>query len=120
MNKNNYGEVINGQDTYDDIALCISGGKNCLIGWTDEQMSHFDILFHYKWIWVEGSQIQGGIRPKSDLFVSIMRMGFFAFEIDHLDTDSGYYAEKLNMSTGITGEKLAELINGVKKAILNI
>lgn len=120
MNFDEYGEVINGEDTYREIADLLTdisglaGRKPVIIGWTDGKGTHFDILF------VLGAEkfgtIQGGIRG-SDLFVSIMRWGAFGFCVDHKDTDAGYYEEKLgNRGTfGPTAEPLAELINGVKK-----
>ncbi len=121
MTQDSWGEVLNSQETYDDIALALSGGRSVIIGWTDEQMSHFDILFHYKWMrHPENNQIQGGIDARNDLFVSIMRKGAFGFDVNETNTHSSYYGEKLNMGNGITVEKLAELINGVKKALLNI
>lgn len=67
-----------------------------------------------------GDQIQGGIRPGFDLFVSIMRWGAFAFEINEADTHPGYYEEKLANRGPLgdtTREVLAELINGVRKLL---
>jgi len=117
MNKDRYGEVINGERTYDDIAESLMENDAVLIGWTDEAKpvgTHFDILFTRKAV-KEGT-VQGGVRG-GDLFVSIMRLGAFGFDIANKDTASGYYMEKLRFSGEETGEKLAELINEIKKRI---
>jgi len=113
-----YGIVINHPETYRNIASKIAEGGSILIAWTDEDSTQFDILFScldvpYKLI----GQVQGGVRW-NDLFVSIMRMGSFGFEIkEDIDTGSGYYEEKLGSAMGSTAKKLAELINGVRKEV---
>ncbi len=133
MNIDKYQEVINGKETYTSIAERLKDGHPVLIGWTDENMTHFDILFTYKPDATLGQTIngvlvgehflsgsfQGGIRP-TDLFVSIMRVGCFGFEVNKYDTDWGYYDEKLGGGHRFgetTGTKVAELINGVKKLL---
>ena len=45
MNKNRYGEVINGKETYEKIAKLLKDGKTVGIGWTDELDTHLDIIF---------------------------------------------------------------------------
>jgi hypothetical protein len=115
MNYDTYGEVINGPETYKGIAEEL-GSNSVLIGWTDQQGTHFDILFTLHAL-PYGNNIQGGIQPRTDLFVSIMRWGAFAFEIKDEDTHAGYYSEKLGGGMGSTAEALAELINGVKKLL---
>ena len=115
MKYNDYSEVINDRETYREIAENLQR-CNVLIGWTDEQGTHFDILFTKH---VDGyGTHRGGIRL-TDLFISIMRRGAFSFEIEQNDTHSGYYNEKLGGRMGSTSEKLAELINGVKKELTN-
>lgn len=114
MTTDEYGEIINSEETFKEIAKLLSKSTPVLIGWTDEEGTHFDILFSYK---VYGfGHFQGGVQ-QSDLFISIMRIGTFGFEVDHTDTFPSYYEEKLAVGNnlGSTREKLAELINGVKK-----
>lgn len=110
-----WNEVVNGEDTYQEIASQIAAGITPIIGWSDGQGTHFDILF------VKGgvdcpnpAHLQGGIRP-SDLFVSIMRMGAFGFEVNDLEKHPGYIEEKLARGNhlGATAKPLADLINGV-------
>lgn len=110
MDKDEYGEIINGENTYKEIARVLNVVGTCLIGWTDEIYTHYDILFLHKTQFY-GTNIQGGIKS-NDLFITIMRKGAFGFKIDSKKS-SGYIAEKLNLSDDETAEKLAELINGV-------
>jgi hypothetical protein len=116
MDYDTYGEVINGEKTYKGIAEEL-GSNSVLIGWTDNNGTHFDILFTLSAL-TYGTNIQGGVRG-TDLFISIMRRGAFGFEKDHEDTHAGYYDEKLGGGMGSTSEALAELINGVKKELSN-
>lgn len=138
MRVNEYHEVVNAPETYEQIAEVLFERKRpVFIGWTDDLSTHFDILFVYQAeaalgqilngtiidddLFLSGS-FQGGVRP-TDLFVSIMRWGCFAFDVDRLDTEWGYYEEKLGQRAKFgkeTGEKLAELINGVKAAIVEL
>ncbi len=118
MNEETYGEIINGEETYHDISVQLKLGGNMLIGWTDEEGTHFDILFAYK-VSFSGNNFQGGIRPATDLFVSIMRKGAFAFDVENENTHYGYYAEKLFLGDDISSKKLGELINGIKKELIS-
>ena len=115
MNYDEYNEVINGEDTYKGIAEALHEDKGCLVGWTDQNGTHFDILFVLI-TRIEGSNIQGGI-GWGDLFVSIMRKGAFGFEIKNTDTHPGYYDEKLG-GIGSSAVEFAELVNGIKKELL--
>lgn len=135
MKTDEYNEVINHPDTFKAIAEELKKSKAVLIGWTDENSTHFDILFTYRptatigqvlnGVFIEdlflSANFRGGIKV-TDLFVSIMRVGAFGFEVNKGDTHWGYYDEKLGSRFRFgetTGEKLAELINGVKKNLLN-
>ena len=114
MNYDNYEEVINGEETYKRIAEVLNNNKSCIIGWSDGDMTHLDILFVCNAMGF--GHFQGGVKS-DDLFVSIMRRGAFGFETNNTDTYEGYYSEKLGGGLGSTTEKLAELINGVKKEL---
>jgi hypothetical protein len=118
MNYDEYGEVVNGELTYKGIAGELPSNA-VIVGWSDGNGTHLDVLFTLHALRY-GDQIQGGIRPASDLFVSIMRWGAFAFEVNEADTHPGYYEEKLGSSGAFgetTREALAELINGVRKLL---
>lgn len=136
MKMDKYGEVINSPETYEAIAKRLTVHHAVLIGWSDEHYTHYDILFTYGADATIGQMVngefvgdhflsgsfQGGIRP-TDLFVSIMRVGSFGFEVDQTETDAGYYQEKLgrNFKFGDeSAEKIAQLINGIKKELLKI
>ena len=109
MNKDLYGEVINGENTYKEIAYLLKSGHSVIIGWTDEKYTHYDILFSLNV--VKEGILQGGLRW-NDLFVSIMRIGCFGFLTDS-KKESGYIGEKLGLGDNITTEKLTDLINGI-------
>lgn len=114
MNEDTYGEIINGEDTYREIVTDLRESGRCLIGWTDQNGTHLDILFVYRSP-IYGT-VQGGLKG-SDLFVSIMRRGAFGFESENADTAPAYYDEKLGGGLHSTSIPLAELINGVKTAL---
>lgn len=119
--EDSYGEVINSPATFGAIALALKMKENVMVGWTDEGGSHLDILFTYKAMKF-GKHIQGGLSPEKDLFVSIMRVGAWGFAINDTVIYPSYLEEKFRCSFCSfgepTGEKLAKLINGVKKELL--
>lgn len=112
VTRDEWGEVINSEETYKAIAEEVNGGGRCLIGWSDGAGTHYDILFVTLPIHL-GGQIQRGIDEDTDLFVSVMSKGSFGFEINDIWKSPDYVAEKLRMSRDISTEKLAELINGI-------
>ena len=114
MNYNKYDEVINGKYTYKTIAKNIIEEVPTLIGWTDEERTHYDILFTYEVD--KNGYVQSGIK-ENDLFISIMRTGAFGFKIDS-EKYPEYIAEKLfNGRVDSSVEKLTELINGIIKEL---
>lgn len=116
MNKTKYLEIINGKETFEEIAKSLKKGEPIMIGWTDEIATHYDILFTYMANKEYGNQFQFGLRP-TDLFVSIMRWSSFGFEVNNQEKTPGYIAEKLGIRGEETQEKVAELINGVIKEL---
>ena len=110
MNVDEYGEVINGEDTYREIAKNLMEDESVGIGWTDEDSTHFDIIFTLGI--AKYGLFQGGIKA-DDLFVSIIGWSSYGFRTDDIKL-GGYIQEKLRLSNyDITGEKVKELINGV-------
>lgn len=111
-----YGEVINGPRTAAAIAMHLLHGGSALVGWNDGEATHFDILFTLEPF--KSGIVQGGLHSGRNLFVSIMRIGAFGFDVSRPDTHPSYYAEKLHLDgPNVTTEKLAELINGIKELI---
>lgn len=106
-----YGEILNGADTYEDIALALQRTGSAVIGWTDEHSTHLDILFTL-FPFKEGN-LQRGLHGKTDLFVGIMGVGCHGFTISQY-TDGGYVAEKFGRNPNVTWECVAELLNGVR------
>lgn len=110
MNVDEYGEVINGEDTYREIAKHLIKGESVGIGWTDENSTHFDIIFTLGI--AKYGLFQRGIKF-DDLFVSIIGWSSYGFKTDDIKL-GGYIQEKLRLSDyDITGEKVKELVNGV-------
>ena len=111
-NKNLYDEVINGNETYKAIATNIKKGFSTFISWTDNDSTHYDVLFTYGCVGSGG--YQRGLRV-TDLFIRVMSIGSFGFKIDS-DKDVGYIAEKLfNGREDESVKAVTELINGIIK-----
>ncbi len=108
MNVNNYKEIINGKETYEEIALLLLRNNTVGIGWTDENCTHLDIVFNLG-IFKYGT-FQRGIKCNY-LFVSIIDHTSYAF-IPNTLKEPSYFKEKLKFDNEC-GDKLAELINGI-------
>jgi len=118
MKFDEYKTIINDQENYKDIAKQLVEGEGAvLFAWTDGQGTQFDILLAIcpDVIFENDILIQGGVKS-SDLFVSVMRIGSFGFNLD-TESHPNYYAEKLGIGTGETANKFAEFINSIKKEI---
>lgn len=112
MNYNKYREIINGEETYKVIAQRLKENKMVGIGWTDEESTHFDILFKLEF--EKFGDFQRGIRANY-LVVSIIDHTSYAFNIDDIKMGD-YIQEKLRMNNSC-GNKVAELINGIIKVL---
>ena len=115
MKTDEYNEVINHQDTYEDIASTLESEGRVVIGWSDEQGTHFDLLFNIEV--PQFGSLQGGQRGMTDLFVTILGRGGFGFTKTETETHAGYIAGKFGGGLGSTAEKLAELINRIRKEL---
>lgn len=115
MDKDEYGEIINGNDTIIKISKRLKEGQSVIIGWTDEEYTHLDLLFNFS-THKEG-MLQRGLRG-NELFVSIISVGAFGFDVRDREIHSGYISEKLNIYGKPTITKLAELINGIIKELI--
>jgi hypothetical protein len=118
-----YEEVLNRPETYKAIAVELWANGSTVIGWTDEQGSHHDVLFtlHPR----QWGHLQRGLRGWSDLFVSLMGSGAHGFDVNRGShpLDPGYVAEKLRpydsqRSLSSTDKALTDLINGVLNALV--
>ena len=110
MNNNNYGEIINGEETYKAIANRLLNNETVGIGWSDEEYTHFDIIFKLG-LDCKVGDFQRGIR-RDYLFVGIIGHAFYGFVPDTLK-ETGYITEKI----GFRNDKLSELINGIIKCM---
>lgn len=120
MNFEEYGEIINGIGTYKTIAKLLEDNKSCIIGWTDQEYDHRDILFTYRP--VQYGNLQRGLRW-CYLYISIMDFSSMGFLIE-MDTDNrkhnAYIMEKLRLSDNHCDNKICDLINGVIHEIDNL
>ena len=110
-----YGVVHNSPDTYLAAATELWGRGRVLIGWTDEAMTHMDILLSVASDSVGPLNRMDMRVPK--LFIGVVAYGMFGFRIrpdDPIHHD--YLGEKLGMRPSPTTEALADLVNGVMAA----
>lgn len=114
MNCDEFGEIINGNKTYKTVAEDLKNGHAVLIGWTDKEFTHYDVLLQYTAKFY-GTNIQRGMKPYY-LYVSVLGIAATGFEINS-EKSIGYVQEKLNMTSDCT--KLAELINGIIRGLNN-
>ena len=113
MNKDSYDEIINGEETYKQIAKELVEYGRCIIGWTDQGCDHRDILFTYKPH--KYGNLQRGLRW-TYLYISIMGFTSMGFLIED-NTDNrkypSYIMEKLLLHDNPCDNKICDLINGV-------
>lgn len=113
-----YEELYNSVKTYNAIAWMLAKTNSCIIGWMDGDGSHHDILFTLEPY--QMGRLHGGMRGPDNLFVSVLRIGCFGFDIVRArGMHPSYIAEKLNLSlTSSTTKSITDLINGVLAALL--
>lgn len=114
----NYDQVINGKETYDTIATELLATGKCIIGWTDQDYDHRDILFTYKPTPLGGS-LQRGLRW-CYLYISIIdfcSMGFIIEDNTNNIKSEEYIMEKLRLCDNHCDHKICELVNGVLHSI---
>ena len=119
LNRDKYEEVINGPDTFKTIATHLynnddkDNSSSILVGWTDGEVDHRDILFVYNV--VHTGNHQRGMRW-CHFFVGIVGGSLYGFTIE-MRTDnrkgSGYLKEKLNLRDNHCDDTLCELIDDV-------
>lgn len=113
--RDEYCLVINGEDTYKELAWELQFGEQPVIfGWTDEQGTRLDILMvsNAKQL---TDDLQRGYNAGTHVFVSVMGIGSGAFDLTNGQWKSpGYVAEKLGINRhNDVAEPLSELVNGV-------
>lgn len=120
MNLDTWKTVINGPETYAEIWKTVQNGDSILIGWTDGMGTHYDIAFmrgKYSAGRVQSlhPSLVNGMRGHPVLFVSIFRVGAFAFDMGADQAlHPNYVAEKLNIPGQSTAQALAVLLNALK------
>lgn len=116
LDLDDYGEVVNGSNTYGVIASQLLDGLSVVIGWTDSDFTHLDLLFTLRP--QQHGALQRGMRGDTDLFVSVSHFGMFGFKVNSENRlYPGYVSEKLGVGGEVTTEKLAELIEGIRERV---
>ena len=106
-----YGVVENSPQTYRAIYNKLISDRTVLMGWTDNAMSHMDILLALPD--TVGPLNRLDARPVK-LVVGVVGYGLFAFAVQrNADIHHSYLAAKLGMRPTKTTEALAELVLGV-------
>lgn len=114
MNIDSWGEVINGPETYAEIAREMSRGQTLLIGWTDGRGTHHDMTF------ATVDQKHGRINAlhpsaRGLMLVGVFYRSTFGFALyDDKPLHPDYVAEKLRITGPDESFALAVLLNGIK------
>ncbi len=117
MDRDAWGEIINGPGTIDAIVHALLYEKrSVIIGWTDGRATHHDVMFTLEPL--SHGNLQGGLRGVGYLYVSIMRIGAFAFQLIDRPLSPDYLSEKLRVGRD-TAFALAALITAIRNKLLN-
>lgn len=109
-----YGVVTNSLRTYTAAAERIRGQGYVLMGWTDNAMSHMDVLLAIAEPFSSVGPLNRIDNHTLRLLVGVAGRGMFGFAIraDNF-VHHVYLAEKLGFGPSATTEALAELVNGI-------
>jgi hypothetical protein len=116
---NSYGEIVNGQGTYDATAADLAERGQVVLNWADGEGTKFNVLFAFdpQQVGSPGGIIDDG---PDKIWVAIAGRGSFAFSASGGTVTTAYAAEKLfpkGYSAGITVRIVADLVTGVRKAV---
>ena len=117
MKFDEYEQVINDEETFKKIAEVLLDTGKCIIGWTDQQYDHRDILFTYQP--KQYGYLQRGLKW-CYLYVSIMGLFSIGFLIEDKTNNykhPTYIKEKLQLNDNHCDNEICNLINGVIKYI---
>jgi hypothetical protein len=116
FNEDEWGEVINGPDTFRAIAIGLLNCGSVAIGWTDQHSTHYDLVFSFGYL--KHGTLQGGLNTGKNLMVAIVRKGCFGFDVaSKSDLHYSYVGENLDVPSAETSFALANLIMGVRKIL---
>ena len=111
-----YQVVQNSPFTYEAVAAQLRLTGSVHIGWTDDAMTHMDVVLHDDIVQVGPSNRLDASPDR--LWVGVIGYGLWAFHLGDTDIHSSYVAEKLGFrGANVTVQKLTDLINGVNKAL---
>lgn len=113
-----YGCVVNSQDTYEALSTWVKIHGYVIFAWTDQDGTQLDILMAYRPL--QYGKLQRGMDTLTDLFVAVSDFGMFGFELNEKEKSPRYIGEKLNLGEdNITTQELAKLINGICRLLEN-
>ena len=108
------GLIINGEETYREVAHKLWENRVHYVPWTDELGSRYDL-----WLAFGGEQagdLANGLNSNTHLMVGILAMGgCFGFDVTNGQWKApSYIGEKLHLGgDNLTTRKLAHFLNGV-------
>lgn len=107
-----YGVVENSPETFRAAAAELRASGSVSLGWTDNAMSHMDILLVLAPTQVGPSNRMD--KHPGKLFVAVAGYGMFGFAIQrNQPLHHAYLGEKVGLRGSVTTEALADLVNGV-------
>ena len=114
--QDSYGQVLNGEETYEAIARRVQAGPVAL-AWTDQACTLLAVQFSLPTLI---GPVSRGVRP-GHLWVSIIGYGSYTFVVRDEDLHPDYVAEKLGRGQyNSTWAAMADLVSGVLKALADI
>lgn len=112
-----YGVVSNSPGTYAAAAKELQNTGAVSLGWTDNEMSHLDVLLVLA-PWQVGPKNRMD-NTSSKMFIGVAGHGMFGFRTRADDPiHPAYLAQKLGIPpSSVTADRLADLFNGVMAAL---
>lgn len=116
--RDDYGVLTTSDDTSCAIAYTLATLGHCVVGWTDESGTHYDITLSYNPIHIGRSN---GNSLGRRLYVGIVGKRSFGFALEDRNAPlhETYVAEKLGLSSrSTTTVRLTMLLNGIVREII--
>lgn len=112
--RDDYGYIINGENTYRELAQALFYGDPApIFSWTDQEGTVLDIML--EWRTQQLTHLQRGISSGTHLIVAVIGVGAGGFDITNGQWKApSYVAEKLSINpSNDVAKPLAQLLNGV-------
>lgn len=113
MIKDEYGYIINSEQTYRSLTDILFKKESVFFSWTENEGTQLDIFMAYKPKGLTPGLYQRGLTA-DDLFISIIGIGSCGFSLDTRNLSAGYVGQKLGLHPdSITTIKLTTLIKEI-------